>query len=257
MKVETHNRLTIISLWSGAIVGSDDGIRDEGVTGRGAKSKANLVGFSISNLRIPDFEQSWEEDFGKPGYTIAALDTMTEGPLGGVMFNNGFGRSMLNDCFRVYKEKVTGRNGEELCGYHRPIMLVGGTGNIRGEHTQRGGITIEAKLIVLGSPVMNIGPGGDAASFIASDQSNANLDFASAQRDNPEMEHHCQKVVDRCWQPGDDNPILFTHDAGAGGLSSAMSELVSDGDHDGKFQLRGILSGEPRVSPLEIWCNES
>ena len=230
MKVETHNHPTAISPWPGAATGSGGEIRDEGATGRGAKPKAGLVGFS---------------------------DIMTEGPLGGAAFNNEFGRPALNGYFRTYEEKVSSHNGEELRGYHKPIMLAGGIGNIRGEHVQKGEIVVGAKLIVLGGPAMNIGLGGGAASSMASGQSDADLDFASVQRDNPEMERRCQEVIDRCWQLGDANPILFIHDVGAGGLSNAMPELVSDGGRGGKFQLRDILSDEPGMSPLEIWCNES
>ena len=257
MKVETHNHPTAISPWPGAATGSGGEIRDEGATGRGAKPKAGLVGFSVSNLRIPGFEQPWEEDFGKPERIVTALDIMTEGPLGGAAFNNEFGRPALNGYFRTYEEKVNSHNGEELRGYHKPIMLAGGIGNIRADHVQKGEINVGAKLVVLGGPAMNIGLGGGAASSMASGQSDADLDFASVQRDNPEMERRCQEVIDRCWQLGDANPILFIHDVGAGGLSNAMPELVSDGGRGGKFELRDILSDEPGMSPLEIWCNES
>ena len=257
MKVETHNPPTAISPWPGAATGSGGEIRDEGATGRGAKPKAGLVGFSVSNLRIPGFEQPWEEDFGKPERIVTALDIMTEGPLGGAAFNNEFGRPALNGYFRTYEEKVNSHNGEELRGYHKPIMLAGGIGNIRADHVQKGEINVGAKLVVLGGPAMNIGLGGGAASSMASGQSDADLDFASVQRDNPEMERRCQEVIDRCWQLGDANPILFIHDVGAGGLSNAMPELVSDGGRGGKFELREILSAEPGMSPLEIWCNES
>lgn len=257
MKVETHNHPTAISPWPGAATGSGGEIRDEGATGRGAKPKAGLSGFSVSNLRIPGFEQPWEEDFGKPERIVTALDIMTDGPLGGAAFNNEFGRPALTGYFRTYEEKVSSHNGEELRGYHKPIMLAGGIGNIRADHVQKGEITVGAKLIVLGGPAMNIGLGGGAASSMASGQSDADLDFASVQRDNPEMERRCQEVIDRCWQMGENNPILFIHDVGAGGLSNAMPELVSDGGRGGKFQLRDILSDEPGMSPLEIWCNES
>ncbi|MCJ8700043.1 phosphoribosylformylglycinamidine synthase, partial [Escherichia coli] len=257
MKVETHNHPTAISPWPGAATGSGGEIRDEGATGRGAKPKAGLVGFSVSNLRIPGFEQPWEEDFGKPERIVTALDIMTEGPLGGAAFNNEFGRPALNGYFRTYEEKVNSHNGEELRGYHKPIMLAGGIGNIRADHVQKGEINVGAKLVVLGGPAMNIGLGGGAASSMASGQSDADLDFASVQRDNPEMERRCQEVIDRCWQLGDANPILFIHDVGAGGLSNAMPELVSDGGRGGKFELRDILNDEPGMSPLEIWCNES
>ena len=257
MKVETHNHPTAISPWPGAATGSGGEIRDEGATGRGAKPKAGLVGFSVSNLRIPGFEQPWEEDFGKPERIVTALDIMTDGPLGGAAFNNEFGRPALTGYFRTYEEKVTSHNGEELRGYHKPVMLAGGIGNIRGEHVRKGEITVGAKLIVLGGPAMNIGLGGGAASSMASGQSDADLDFASVQRDNPEMERRCQEVIDRCWQLGEANPILFIHDVGAGGLSNAMPELVSDGGRGGRFELRDILNDEPGMSPLEVWCNES
>ena len=50
---------------------------------------------------------------------------------------------------------------------------------------------------------MLIGLGGGAASSMTSGASDAELDFASVQRDNAEMEHRCQEVIDRCWQLGD------------------------------------------------------
>ncbi|MEG1653052.1 MAG: phosphoribosylformylglycinamidine synthase, partial [Hafnia sp.] len=257
MKVETHNHPTAISPWPGAATGSGGEIRDEGATGRGSKPKAGLVGFSVSNLRIPGFEQPWEQDFGKPERIVNALSIMTEGPLGGAAFNNEFGRPALLGYFRTYEEQVKSHNGVELRGYHKPIMLAGGIGNIRAEHVQKGEITVGAKLIVLGGPAMNIGLGGGAASSMASGQSDADLDFASVQRDNPEMERRCQEVIDSCWQLGDENPIQFIHDVGAGGLSNAMPELVSDGGRGGRFELRDILNDEPGMSPLEVWCNES
>ncbi|WP_392552799.1 phosphoribosylformylglycinamidine synthase [Orbus wheelerorum] len=257
MKVETHNHPTAISPWPGAATGSGGEIRDEGATGRGAKPKAGLVGFSVSNLCIPGFEQPWEQHFGKPQRIVSALDIMTDGPLGGAAFNNEFGRPALLGYFRTYEEEVHSHNGKELRGYHKPIMLAGGLGNIRREHIQKGEFPAGSKLIVLGGPSMNIGLGGGAASSMTSGQSNADLDFASVQRDNPEMERRCQEVIDRCWQLGEQNPILFIHDVGAGGLSNAMPELVSDGGCGGQFELRKILNDEPGMSPLEIWCNES
>jgi phosphoribosylformylglycinamidine synthase len=257
MKVETHNHPTAISPWPGAATGSGGEIRDEGATGRGAKPKAGLVGFSVSNLRIPGFEQPWEQDFGRPDRIVSALDIMTDGPLGGASFNNEFGRPALLGYFRTYEQQVNSHNGMELRGYHKPIMLAGGIGNIAPEHVQKGEIPVGAKLIVLGGPTMNIGLGGGAASSMTSGQSDADLDFASVQRDNPEMERRCQEVIDRCWQMGEANPITFIHDVGAGGLSNAMPELVSDGNRGGNFQLRSILNDEPGMSPLEVWCNES
>ena len=257
MKVETHNHPTAISPFPGAATGSGGEIRDEGATGRGAKPKAGLVGFSVSNLCIPNFEQPWEAPLAKPNRIASALDIMLEGPLGGAAFNNEFGRPALLGYFRTYEQKVNSFNGEEVRGYHKPIMLAGGIGNIRAEHVQKGDIPVGAKLVVLGGPAMNIGLGGGAASSMASGKSKENLDFASVQRDNPEMERRCQEVIDRCWQLGDDNPIAFIHDVGAGGLSNAMPELVHDGGRGGKFELRKILSDEREMSPLEIWCNES
>lgn len=257
MKVETHNHPTAISPFPGAATGSGGEIRDEGATGRGAKPKAALVGFSVSNLCIPDFQQPWENPLSKPRRIASALEIMTEGPLGSAAFNNEFGRPALLGYFRTYEEKVNSFAGEEVRGYHKPIMLAGGLGNIRAEHVQKGEIPVGAHLIVLGGPAMNIGLGGGAASSMASGKSKEDLDFASVQRDNPEMERRCQEVIDRCWQLGDENPILFIHDVGAGGLSNAMPELVHDGGRGGRFKLREIPSDERSMSPLEIWCNES
>ncbi|MFY8326368.1 phosphoribosylformylglycinamidine synthase [Pseudoalteromonas sp. ZZD1] len=257
MKVETHNHPTAIAPFSGAATGSGGEIRDEGATGRGSKPKAGLVGFTVSNLRIPGYEQPWETDFGKPARIVNALDIMTEGPLGGAAFNNEFGRPNLVGYFRTYEEQVTSHNGFEVRGYHKPIMLAGGLGNIRTDHVQKGDIPVGAKLIALGGPAMNIGLGGGAASSMASGQSNEDLDFASVQRENPEMERRCQEVIDKCWQLGDANPIAFIHDVGAGGLSNAFPELVNDGGRGGKFQLRDIPNDEPGMAPHEIWCNES
>ncbi|WP_445400153.1 phosphoribosylformylglycinamidine synthase [Zobellella sp. An-6] len=257
MKVETHNHPTAISPYPGAATGSGGEIRDEGATGRGSKPKAGLVGFSVSNLRIPGYQRPWEQDFGKPERIVSALDIMIDGPLGGAAFNNEFGRPALLGYFRTYEEQVSSFNGEEVRGYHKPIMIAGGLGNIRAEHVQKGEITVGARLVVLGGPAMNIGLGGGAASSMASGQSSEDLDFASVQRDNPEMERRCQEVIDRCWALGDANPIQFIHDVGAGGLSNAMPELVNDGGRGGRFELRNIPNDEPGMSPLQIWCNES
>ncbi|WP_345873652.1 phosphoribosylformylglycinamidine synthase [Shewanella algae] len=257
MKVETHNHPTAISPYPGAATGSGGEIRDEGATGRGSKPKAGLTGFSVSNLKIPGFVQPWEGDYGKPDRIVTAFDIMIDGPLGGAAFNNEFGRPALLGYFRTYEQQVCSHNGVEVRGYHKPIMLAGGFGNIREEHVQKGEISLGAKLIVLGGPAMNIGLGGGAASSMASGQSSEDLDFASVQRENPEMERRCQEVIDRCWQMGDANPIQFIHDVGAGGLSNAFPELVSDAGRGGKFELRNVPSDEPGMSPLEIWCNES
>ncbi len=257
MKVETHNHPTAISPFPGAATGSGGEIRDEGATGRGSKPKAGLVGFSVSNLNIPGAVQPWEAAYGKPERIVSALDIMIDGPLGGAAFNNEFGRPNLLGYFRTYEQEVASFNGVEVRGYHKPIMLAGGLGNIRHSHIEKGEITVGAKLIVLGGPAMNIGLGGGAASSMASGQSNEDLDFASVQRDNPEMERRCQEVIDACWQLGENNPIQFIHDVGAGGLSNALPELVNDGERGGRFELRNVLSDEPGMTPLELWCNES
>ncbi|MBT1121390.1 phosphoribosylformylglycinamidine synthase [Stutzerimonas nitrititolerans] len=257
MKVETHNHPTAIAPFPGAATGSGGEIRDEGATGRGSKPKAGLTGFTVSNLNIPDFEQPWEKPYGKPERIVTPLDIMIEGPLGGAAFNNEFGRPALAGYFRTFEQRVETPRGEEVRGYHKPIMLAGGMGNIREDHVQKGEISVGAKLIVLGGPAMLIGLGGGAASSMATGASSADLDFASVQRDNPEMERRCQEVIDRCWQLGELNPIKFIHDVGAGGLSNAFPELVNDGGRGGRFDLRNIPNDEPGMAPHEIWCNES
>ena len=257
MKVETHNHPTAIAPHAGAATGSGGEIRDEGATGKGSKPKAGLTGFTVSNLNIPGFEQPWEEAYGKPERIVSALDIMLEGPIGGAAFNNEFGRPALNGYFRTYEAKVPGVNGDEVRGYHKPIMLAGGMGNIRGEHVEKGEIGVGFKLICLGGPAMQIGLGGGAASSMDSGASAADLDFASVQRENPELERRCQEVIDRCWQLGDSNPIAFIHDVGAGGLSNAFPELVKDGGRGGHFELRNVNNDEPGMSPLAIWCNEA
>ncbi|AQY68263.1 phosphoribosylformylglycinamidine synthase [Pseudomonas veronii] len=257
MKVETHNHPTAIAPFPGAATGSGGEIRDEGATGRGAKPKAGLTGFTVSNLQIPGFEQPWEVPYGKPERIVTALDIMIEGPLGGAAFNNEFGRPALTGYFRTFEQSITTPRGDEVRGYHKPIMLAGGMGNIREEHVKKGEILVGSKLIVLGGPAMLIGLGGGAASSMATGTSSADLDFASVQRENPEMERRCQEVIDRCWQLGDKNPISFIHDVGAGGLSNAFPELVNDGERGGRFELRNIPNDEPGMAPHEIWSNES
>ena len=257
MKVETHNHPTAIAPFSGAATGSGGEIRDEGATGVGAKPKAGLSGYTVSDLKIPGYVQPWESQYGKPSRIVTPLDIMIEGPIGGAAFNNEFGRPNLLGYFRTYEQKITSSQGEEVRGYHKPIMLAGGLGNIRRDHVEKDEIHVGASLIVLGGPAMLIGLGGGAASSMASADGNEDLDFASVQRGNPEMERRCQEVIDRCWQLGENNPISFIHDVGAGGLSNALPELVKDGDRGGKFELRNVLNDEPGMSPLEIWCNES
>lgn len=258
MKVETHNHPTAIAPFPGASTGSGGEIRDEGATGKGGKPKAGLTGFSVSNLKIPGFGQPWEMDFGKPAHIASALDIMIEAPLGGAAFNNEFGRPNLCGYFRTFEEVKTNEAGiDEVRGYHKPIMIAGGIGNIREMHVEKGQIDLGAKLIVLGGPAMLIGLGGGAASSMAAGTGNEDLDFASVQRENAEMERRCQEVIDQCWQLGTDNPVGFIHDVGAGGLSNALPELVKDGGTGGNFRLRDIPNAEPEMSPLEIWCNES
>jgi len=259
IKVETHNHPTAISPFAGAATGSGGEIRDEGATGIGSKPKAGLCGFSVSNLRIPNFEQPWESDHGKPERIVSALEVMLEGPLGAAAFNNEFGRPNLTGYFRTFEEKVpAGENGEEeLRGYHKPIMIAGGLGGIRPDHVEKGDIPPRSNIIVLGGPSMLIGLGGGAASSMDSGASAENLDFASVQRGNPEMERRCQEVIDRCTAQGDNNPILSIHDIGAGGLSNAVPELVNDAGRGGRFELRKVPNDEPSMSPMAIWCNES
>lgn len=257
MKVETHNHPTAISPFPGASTGSGGEIRDEGATGRGGKPKAGLTGFTVSNLKIPGFVQPWEQDYGKPERIVSALDIMVEGPLGGAAFNNEFGRPALCGYFRSFEMQVNGLQGEEVRGYHKPIMIAGGYGNIRAGHVQKNTINPGDKLIVLGGPALLIGLGGGAASSVASGASAENLDFASVQRDNPEMERRCQEVIDVCWAMGDNNPIVSVHDVGAGGLSNAMPELVDEHDRGATLNLRAIPNLEPGMSPMEIWSNEA
>jgi len=259
-KVETHNHPTAISPFPGAATGSGGEIRDEGATGRGSKPKAGLSGFTVSNLKLPGAVQPWEQEHGKPGRIVSALDIMIDGPLGAAAFNNEFGRPNINGYFRTFEQAVpsaTAPNTTELRGYHKPIMLAGGLGNIQEGHIQKGAINPGDHLVVLGGPCMLIGLGGGAASSMASGSGQENLDFASVQRDNAEMERRCQEVIDRCWALGDENPISFIHDVGAGGVSNALPELVNDGGRGGKFELRKLPNDEPGMSPLEIWCNES
>ncbi len=257
MKVETHNHPTAISPFPGAATGSGGEIRDEGATGRGAKPKAGLTGYSVSNLRIPGAVQPWEHDFGRPARISSALDIMLEGPIGGAAFNNEFGRPNVCGYFRTFEEEAVGPAGREVRGYHKPIMIAGGLGNVRAGHVDKAEIPPGAPIVVLGGPAMLIGLGGGAASSMASGASAEDLDFASVQRGNPEMQRRCQEVIDRCWAQGDANPILSIHDVGAGGLSNALPELVDQSGRGARFELRRIPSDDPGMSPLEIWCNEA
>jgi phosphoribosylformylglycinamidine synthase len=257
MKVETHNHPTAISPFPGAATGSGGEIRDEGATGRGSKPKAGLCGFSVSNLNIPGYQQPWEIDYGKPGRIDSALDIMLEGPIGAASFNNEFGRPNICGYFRSFELQVPTAEGEEVRGYHKPIMLAGGLGNIRQIHCDKGQIKDGARLIVIGGPAMLIGLGGGAASSMATGESHEDLDFASVQRSNPEIQRRAQEVIDQCWQLGDANPIVSIHDVGAGGLSNALPELVNDSGLGGKLELRQVPNDDKSMSPMEIWSNEA
>ena len=253
MKVETHNHPTAISPFAGAGTGSGGEIRDEGAVGRGSRPKVGLVGFSVSHLELPDKPRPWELGYGRPGRIVSPLSIMTEGPIGAAAFNNEFGRPNLAGYFRTFETQTA----DGVRGYHKPIMIAGGFGNVRTEHVDKGDYSAGAKLVVLGGPAMLIGLGGGAASSMASGDSAEDLDFASVQRQNPEIQRRCQEVIDRCWSLGTDNPIAFIHDVGAGGLSNALPELVKDGGRGGRFELRDVPNDEPGMTPLEIWCNES
>ena len=255
MKVETHNHPTAISPYAGAATGAGGEIRDETATGTGAKPKAGMCGFAVSNLHLPGLKQPWEEDNGKPDRIASALHIMRDGPVGAASFNNEFGRPALCGYFRSYEQ--TDASSGVIRGYHKPIMLAGGFGMVRPGHVEKGRIPEGAKIIVLGGPAMLIGLGGGAASSVASGEGDAELDFASVQRDNPEMQRRCQEVIDRCWSLGENNPIISIHDVGAGGLSNALPELINDSLRGASFDLRQIPDDEPGMSPLEIWCNES
>jgi phosphoribosylformylglycinamidine synthase len=257
MKVETHNHPTAISPFPGAATGSGGEIRDEGATGLGGKPKAGLTGFTVSHLRIPDFEQPWEIDFPHPERMATPLEIMIEGPMGGAAFNNEFGRPNLLGYFRTYEAALPGLPDNEIRGYHKPIMIAGGVGNVRAGHARKIDVPVGAKIVVIGGPAMLIGLGGGAASSLASGTSSEDLDFASVQRGNPEMQRRAQEVIDRCWQMGDDNPILLIHDVGAGGLSNAIPEAVDHSKRGAQIELRDIDNAERGMSPMGIWCNEA
>ncbi|MEZ0232980.1 MAG: phosphoribosylformylglycinamidine synthase [Methylophilaceae bacterium] len=258
MKVETHNHPTAISPFAGAATGAGGEIRDEGATGSGSKPKAGLSGFSVSNLNIPGFKQPWEMDsgdtgYGKPSRIASPLQIMIDGPLGGAAYNNEFGRPNIAGYFRTLEIEAAG----EVRGYHKPIMLAGGVGNISAKHSKKNPIPDGACLIQLGGPAMLIGLGGGAASSMDTGANTENLDFDSVQRGNPELERRAQEVIDRCWQLGDENPILSIHDVGAGGISNAFPELVNDAGVGALFELRNVHNEEPGMSPRELWSNEA
>jgi phosphoribosylformylglycinamidine synthase len=254
MKVETHNHPTAISPFPGAATGAGGEIRDEGATGRGARPKAGLTGFSVSNLHLPGLSEPWERDpVGKPEHIASALQIMTEGPLGGAAFNNEFGRPNLGGYFRVYEQTVDGVRR----GYHKPIMIAGGLGSIRADLTHKIVFPAGTLLVQLGGPGMRIGMGGGAASSMAAGTNTAALDFDSVQRGNPEIQRRAQEVINQCWAMGPANPILAIHDVGAGGISNAFPELVDGAGRGARFDLRQVPLEESGLAPKEIWCNES
>ena len=253
IKVETHNHPTAISPFPGAATGSGGEIRDEAATGRGARPKAGLTGFSVSHLEIPGLDFPWRAGFGKPGRIASSLDIMIEGPIGAASFNNEFGRPALCGYFRTFEQEI----GGACWGYHKPIMIAGGMGSIREQHVDKLPLQPGAHIVVLGGPAMLIGLGGGAASSVGSGLGQEDLDYASVQRGNPEMQRRCQEVIDACWAMGEANPILSVHDVGAGGLSNALPELLNDGGHGGELELRLVPSADSSMSPMEIWCNES
>ena len=253
MKVETHNHPTAISPFPGAATGSGGEIRDEGATGRGARPKAGLCGFSVSNLRLPGFERPWESEESRPDRIASPLAIMLEGPIGAASFNNEFGRPNLAGYFRAYEQQV----GETWRGYHKPIMIAGGVGNIRAQHALKRPIPAGALLVQLGGPGMLIGMGGGSASSMATGANAADLDFDSVQRGNAEIQRRAQEVIDRCWALGPENPILSIHDVGAGGLSNALPELAHGAGRGARIDLRAAPSEEPGMTPREVWSNEA
>ena len=254
IKVESHNHPTAISPFPGAATGSGGEIRDEGATGRGGKPKAGLTGFSVSHLRIPELPRPWEQPRPSNPRLASALTIMTEGPLGAAAFNNEFGRPALAGYFRAFEiEQAPGL----VRGYDKPIMLAGGLGAIDRGHVEKQPLRPGDPVIVLGGPAMLIGLGGGAASSIDAGSSQEQLDFASVQRDNPEMQRRCQEVIDRCTALGADNPIRSVHDVGAGGLSNAIPELLHDSGLGGRIDLAAIPSDDSSLSPMQLWCNEA
>ncbi|MGA9826984.1 MAG: phosphoribosylformylglycinamidine synthase, partial [Rhodanobacteraceae bacterium] len=255
IKVETHNHPTAISPFPGAATGAGGEIRDEGATGRGARPKAGLTGFSVSHLRIAGLARPWESERPLPPRFASAFEIMRDGPIGAAAFNNEFGRPCLGGYFRTF-EQDSGESGLRR-GYDKPIMLAGGLANLRAGDVEKKRLHEGDLLIVLGGPAMLIGLGGGAASSMTAGSSSASLDFASVQRDNPEMQRRCQQVIDACWASGVDNPIISIHDVGAGGLSNALPELLNDSQVGGAIDLRAIPSADPQLSPMQIWCNEA
>ena len=256
MKVETHNHPTAIAPYPGAATGSGGEIRDEGAVGRGSKPKAGIVGFTTSHLRIGDDEQPWERSVGRPSRIASAFEIMRDGPVGAAAFNNEYGRPAIAGYFRTFEHRTSETHA---WGYHKPVMIAGGVGAIHAEHVDT--LNREAAdselLVVLGGPALLIGLGGGAASSMQTGSSEEDLDFASVQRDNAEMQRRCQEVIDRCVAMGDNNPIVKIHDVGAGGLSNALPELVHDLGRGATIELSKVPNADVGMSPMELWCNEA
>ncbi|KAJ5642080.1 hypothetical protein N7490_006080 [Penicillium lividum] len=259
-KVETHNHPTAVSPYPGAATGAGGEIRDEGATGRGSRPKAGLSGFCVSDLLIPGFKQPWELDVGRPNHIASSLDIMLEAPIGSAAYNNEFGRPCTGGYFRTLLTEIDIGNGQkEVRGYHKPIMIAGGVGTVRPQHALKNPDIVKpgSFLVVLGGPAMLIGLGGGAASSITSGEGSADLDFASVQRGNAEVQRRAQEVINACVAMGNNNPIKFIHDVGAGGLSNALPELIHDSGLGAKFELREVDSTDKSMSPMQIWCCEA
>lgn len=259
-KVETHNHPTAVSPYPGAATGSGGEIRDEGSVGRGSRPKAGLAGFSVSDLLIPGHEQPWELNIGRPQHIASSMDIMLEGPIGSAAYNNEFGRPCTTGYFRTLSTRIPiAGDKSEVRGYHKPIMLAGGVGTVRPQHAIKDSAVVEplAQIIVLGGPAMLIGLGGGAASSVTSGEGSVDLDFASVQRGNAEVQRRAQEVINTCTAMGVSNPIRFIHDVGAGGLSNALPELVHDAGLGATFELREIETADASMSPLQIWCCEA
>ena len=253
IKVETHNHPTAVSPFEGAATGSGGEIRDEGATGTGAQPKAGLTGYSVSYLRLDNLNEKWEFKEDRPNRISSPKKIMIEGPLGAASFNNEFGRPNLNGYFRSFEQKING----DFYGFHKPIMIAGGLGSISSNNTFKKKVKPGTKIVILGGPSYLIGLGGGSASSVQAGSSKENLDYASVQRSNPEMQRRCQEVINLCSLKGSKNPILFIHDVGAGGLSNAIPELANDCKLGALLNLRKIPLADHSLSALEIWSNES
>ncbi len=257
IKVETHNHPTAISPFPGAATGSGGEIRDEGATGRGGRPKAGMTGFSVSYLRDPGAPEPWERIRPSPPRMASPLQIMLEAPIGAASFNNEFGRPALCGYFRSFEQTVDAGDAWLGRGYDKPIMIAGGLGQVRPGHVDKQSLRPGDKVLVLGGPALLIGLGGGAASSLSSGSGSEALDFASVQRENPEMERRCQEVIDRCIALGENNPIRSIHDVGAGGLSNAVPELLNDSERGGNLDIRAVPCADPALSPMQIWCNEA